>query len=58
MVDAARKGNWKLSTRNVREIRELYATGKWTQRALTDKFGVGRETVRKILAGLSWTWLE
>jgi hypothetical protein len=45
----------KLTTNEVLEIRHLYATGKFTQRQLADKFGMSSQmTVSKIVRRETW----
>jgi hypothetical protein len=48
------KGRAKLSEVQVEEIKELYATGEWTQKQLAERFGVWVTTVGKIIRGKSW----
>lgn len=45
----------KLTAGKVRQMRRLFATGKWTKAALAEKFGVHRVTVIGILRGDFWT---
>lgn len=47
-------GNAKLTDRKVIKIRRLYATGKHTQRALAEMFGVARSLIGRIILGESW----
>lgn len=57
MQDKAVKGRvktTKLTTANVREARNLYATGKWTQKQLAQRYGVNAETLRNALTGSHW----
>jgi HNH endonuclease len=44
----------KLSQRDVREIRQQYATGEWLQRQLADEFGVTRTQIGRILKNRVW----
>lgn len=44
----------KLTERNVREMREQYATGEWTITALAEEFGVSHEAARKVIHRLTW----
>jgi hypothetical protein len=44
----------KLDAVRVRKMRRLFATGKWTKKALAEKFGVHRVTVIGILRGDFW----
>jgi hypothetical protein len=50
----ARNGNAKLTARQVRQIRNLYATGDETCRSLAEKFKVGRQTVHDVIARVIW----
>lgn len=45
----------KLTPEQVREMRQLFATGKWTKHALAERYGVHRVTVIGILRGDFWT---
>ena len=42
--------NWTL----VRQMRELYSTGNFTQAELAKSFGVGTSTVQQIVRGATW----
>jgi len=44
----------KLTESDVRLIREMYSTGKFTRYALAKKFGVCRGTVHFIVIGKTW----
>jgi hypothetical protein len=44
-----------LNEDDVHEIRRLYATGKYTQREIAERFEVGRSQIANILCGLAWT---
>jgi len=44
----------KLTIVQVKEIRFLYSTGAWTQKALAQKFSVYQTTVSKIIRWESW----
>jgi hypothetical protein len=46
--------NAKLSAKDVRKIRKLYATGKYTQKELGKKFGVIGCTIGAITSGYTW----
>ena len=56
MTDAARKGRMakKLTEDDVLDIRELYATGDWTQEDLAEEFGASRSHIGRILSGKKW----
>jgi hypothetical protein len=49
-----RNGNAKLTARQVRKIRNLYAGGNETCRSLAEKFKVGRQTVHNIIERVIW----
>lgn len=44
----------KLTAAQVREIRELYATGRYSQRALAQQFGVGQNCVCDVVNRKTW----
>jgi hypothetical protein len=46
--------NGKLNTKEVLEIRKLFATGKFLQQDLATRFQVSRPAVGKIVRGESW----
>lgn len=48
----------KLTGPIVREIRQLYATGKWTQKELGRKFGVNQPTISTIIRRKTWAHVE
>jgi len=52
-----RHHNANLIEANVLEIRRLYASGGFTQRALAHRFGVSRSVVNQILNAYTWAWL-
>jgi len=63
--DAIRNGKWrapkgiahsraKLTEDDVREVRRLYATGKFTQQELALKFGVSQMTISNIVRRKLW----
>jgi HNH endonuclease len=63
MADAARKGRMKKGKQKIRltevqvlEIRRLKSDG-WTHRKLADKYGVGTNTIRRIVQGHVWKHL-
>lgn len=49
-----RHGATKLDWEDVREIRSLYAEGKWSQSDLAYIYGVERTTVRAVVNGTHW----
>lgn len=59
ILDSARKGRQalKLTKDDILTIRELYATGEWTQQALAEEFGVHHATISRIAARERWGWL-
>jgi hypothetical protein len=50
-----RHGMAKLSWSDVREIRALYATGRYTQKELADRYDVTYNTVNRIVRFNTWT---
>jgi hypothetical protein len=50
-----RNGSARLSESSVIRIREAYATGQHSQRALAVEFGVSQRTIGKVTRGLVWT---
>ena len=65
MLDAIRNGKWcakkgvahgsaKLTEDQVREIRRLYATGKFTQQELALQFGVAQSVISGIVLRQTW----
>jgi hypothetical protein len=44
----------KLTEEQVREMRRLFATGKWTKKALSERYGLHHVTVIGILRGDFW----
>lgn len=56
MADAAKKGrlNTKLTKETILKIRELYATGKWTQEDLAIKFKTGTAYISDIIRRKTW----
>lgn len=53
-----KNGNSHLVADEVREMRRLYASGGWTQRALADRYGVHQATVWNIVNGRTWGHIE
>jgi len=49
--------NVKLTAKQVMEIRELYATGKYLQKDLAKKYGMSKEGMRAICRRINWRWL-
>lgn len=49
-----RNGRAKLTVEQVTLMRELRATGNWTQSALGRKFGVAQQLVSRIVEGKAW----
>lgn len=47
-----------LSQKDVRRIRELYASGKHTQTRLGERFGVTRQNISLIVRRINWAWLD
>jgi len=50
--------NHKLTEREVKEIRELYASGYWTQEGLAITFSVKRQTISAIITRRSWRHVQ
>ena len=50
--------NAKLKESDVVEIRRLYATGSFSQRAIAERFGIGQAQVGKIVRGHGWTHVK
>lgn len=48
------RGRAKLSEAQVDEIRELYATGSFTQKELAERFGVWQNTIGRIVRHETW----
>lgn len=48
----------KLSQKNVDDIRELYSSGKYSQRKLSEMFGVSGCTIGRILRNETWRELR
>ena len=58
--DASRLGanpRQVLNEGQVREIRELYKTGKHTHRSLSSLFGVTHQAIRDLLIGKNYRWV-
>lgn len=64
LLDASRKGRMnrgpkngmaKLTEKQVKEIKEMYATGKHSQEEVAEVFGIGRTTVSLIVNGKRWS---
>ena len=52
-----RQGHSKLKADQVQEIRRLWITGKYTQKAIGAMYGVTKHPIQSILAGKSWKHL-
>jgi len=50
--------NAKLTEEQVKEIRKLKYTGRWTDQQLADEFGVKRTTIEAIMSRRSWRSVE
>lgn len=60
MLDMVRHGTgnkFKLNKEKVAEIRELYATGRYTQKEVGAMFGVGFQQVKRIVNGKQWRFV-
>lgn len=47
----------KMTASKVRQARKSYLTGKYTQRALAQKYGIADASMSAILKGTSWKHL-
>lgn len=54
MVRKGRQGGAKLMPEQIRKIRTLYATGKFSQNRIAIAFGVSQTNVRHIVRGETW----
>jgi predicted transcriptional regulator len=55
------RGEWinkQLDVKDVVQLREMYATGKYPQQVLAEKFGISQGMVSKILLKRFWRTLE
>ena len=48
----------RLTRRDVCQIRDLYATGKYRQSVLAERFGISRSHVSNLVHGKRWEWLS
>jgi len=48
-------GRARITMKQASQIRKLYATGKFSQKKLADRFGVTQQTVSGIVRGKTWT---
>lgn len=48
----------KLTTQQAEEIRQLYATGLYTQRQVASLYAVGKSTIQCVVAGRTWLMAE
>lgn len=49
-----KSGMAKLTTENIYRIRELFATGKYTQKQIAQRFNVVRQTISSVVNRISW----
>lgn len=49
-----RNGNHRLTEDEVRDIRQMYSTGDWTQRELAEQFNVSQGNVAFIIKNKTW----
>jgi Autographiviridae endonuclease len=54
MSHGEKRFNHKLTDSKVRQIRRLYATGRWSQAVLADRFGVHQVAISLVLRGRTW----
>jgi hypothetical protein len=50
--------NTTLDERQVREIKDMLATGKWPIVRIAEVFNVNESTIRKIRDGKTWAWVQ
>lgn len=48
----------KLKENDVRKIREMYSSGKYSQRELAKMFGVGQRTITTIVNRITWKHID
>jgi DNA-binding transcriptional regulator LsrR (DeoR family) len=48
----------KLTTSKVQEIRRIYAAGGITRQQLAERYGIGKTTLRDLLAYRTWKLVE
>jgi hypothetical protein len=53
-VRPPRRGGSKLSAENVAAIRQRYVTGRVTQTALAEEFGVTQSMISAVIRGKTW----
>jgi len=54
VVRGAAHGKAILTEQQVREIRELHASGRWTYTPLAKRFGVGKHVVAQVVTRATW----
>jgi len=54
----AQNGNAKLTREQVRQIRKLYATGKYPQKELVEQFEISPCHISYIVTRKRWAWLD
>lgn len=52
-----KNGNSKLTSKNVKEIKEMLSCGLLTQKQIADSFRIYYSTIHKIKRGYIWGWL-
>lgn len=59
-IQGSLNGKAKLDEHKVKEIREKYSSGNFTQQELADEYGVARPTIGNIVRedGFHWAWLR
>lgn len=57
-VKGERHGNHKLTEVQVREIRDLYASGEHSYYSLSDIYGVSFGQIRNVVKRRAWSWLR
>lgn len=52
-----RHGMHKITTRDVRRIRQMHSDGH-SQQFIGDVFGIAQQSVSEIITGKTWSWLR
>lgn len=55
IVRGERHGCSRFITAQISELRELWASGKWTQRALAKRYGVTQRAVWQVIHHITWS---
>lgn len=54
----SKQGHSKLTEEQVIEIKEYLADGRFSQREISEQYGVCKSTIGKINSGDNWSWLK